>query len=252
MKFKLFLIFNFLLAAVFIKCAHTPPAEEVHIRSYQDKKKKDGNILITYKNTSGSISLSLDPYDEDLYIEMEGGNLDSISKALATPQLSQDENHSNEKKRQLTYSNKQLDSIINVIKELLSQNQKKNEINREQASQESVKSRSQDTGDSVKNSNDTLAVNNVNDSTVRSAIAEIRVAQEKFYKQEYSEALEHIDNSLSMYETAENLALKGSILFMMNKKSEAGKFWNKALEINPDMPGIKNMMRLIDKEELAH
>jgi predicted negative regulator of RcsB-dependent stress response len=102
------------------------------------------------------------------------------------------------------------------------------------------------------NRSDTLSNSNMNDSTVRSAIAEIRVAQEKFYKQEYSEALKHIDNSLSMYETAENLALKGSILYMMSRQKEAGEYWERALAINPDMPGIKNMMRLIEKEEPAH
>lgn len=255
MKFRLFLIFNFLFAAVFIKCAHTPPAEEVHIRSYEDKKNKDGNIVITYKNSSGSVSLTLDPYDEDLYIEMEGENFDSVSKALAPPQSSKNENqHDDEKQKPETYSHQQMDSIINIIKELLSQNQDNNEKREGASSQSPVQDTQvkQDNQDSVKKGTDTLSNISVKDSTIRSAIAEIRVAQEQFYKQEYSQALEHINNSLSMYETAENLALKGSILYMMNEQKEAGTFWKKALAINPDMPGIKNMMRLIEEEELAH
>ncbi len=56
-------------------------------------------------------------------------------------------------------------------------------------------------------------------------------------------ALYEINLSLAILETADGLAYKGSVLFLLNRIEEAITFWEKAYDINPDaihinLPGI--------------
>ena len=56
-------------------------------------------------------------------------------------------------------------------------------------------------------------------------------------------ALYEINLSIAILETADGLAFKGSILHLLGRADEAQRFWQKALELNPDaihenLPGI--------------
>ena len=72
------------------------------------------------------------------------------------------------------------------------------------------------------------------------------IAQEHFYKQEFERALEYVDHSIALHETAEANALKGSILLMLKRPVEAREFWERALRLNPDMPGVDDIIQLLD------
>ena len=60
-------------------------------------------------------------------------------------------------------------------------------------------------------------------------------AQEAFYELKYKNALNLINNALSIFETDYALALKGSILFALNNPEEAQRFWELASSRNPDI-----------------
>ncbi len=56
-------------------------------------------------------------------------------------------------------------------------------------------------------------------------------------------ALYEINLSIAILETADGLAVKGSILHLLGRADEAQRFWQKALELNPEaihehLPGI--------------
>ena len=61
------------------------------------------------------------------------------------------------------------------------------------------------------------------------------LAQEAFYEVQLENALNHINNSLNLFETDYALALKGSILFAMNQPEKALRFWELAGSRNPDI-----------------
>lgn len=79
-------------------------------------------------------------------------------------------------------------------------------------------------------------------------LANLRKAQEAFYKNDYDQALEYTNKSLDLKKTAEGFALEGSIYYMQDKLQEAQISWNKALQINPDIPGVMDMLKRINKE----
>ncbi len=61
-------------------------------------------------------------------------------------------------------------------------------------------------------------------------------------------ALYEINRSLSILETADAMAYKGSILFLLGQVSEAQSFWQRAFRMNPDavhknLPGIQEAFR---------
>jgi predicted negative regulator of RcsB-dependent stress response len=89
--------------------------------------------------------------------------------------------------------------------------------------------------------------NSVPATVTNKVISEIRIAQERFYKKEYESALEHINKSIAMHGTAEGYAVRGSVLFMLDRTDEARESWKKALQLNPDMPGLNDMIQMLDK-----
>lgn len=62
------------------------------------------------------------------------------------------------------------------------------------------------------------------------------LAQQKFYNGEYDEALFLINRAIQVRETADVLALKGSIYFGLGATENFITFWGKALAIDKDVP----------------
>ncbi|XWN37149.1 MAG: hypothetical protein ROO71_14490 [Balneola sp.] len=78
-------------------------------------------------------------------------------------------------------------------------------------------------------------------------LSSFRSAQDLFYKGEYNEALLKVNESLRVQETADAYGLKGTIYFMLNRKSATRENWNKAVKMNPDImiPDIPELEDLI-------
>jgi len=88
----------------------------------------------------------------------------------------------------------------------------------------------------------------LSNSEMQSVLAEMRKAQEFFYKKQYPEALDMAKFSLQKKETAEGHALMGSILYMMGDKIAAKESWMQCLRLHPDMPAVSSMIEKVNRE----
>ena len=77
----------------------------------------------------------------------------------------------------------------------------------------------------------------------------IKSAQELFYQKRYPEALAMVKQALEANATAEGNALAGSIHYMMGHNSLARRYWQVALQMNPDLPEVANMLDRISNEQ---
>jgi tetratricopeptide (TPR) repeat protein len=71
---------------------------------------------------------------------------------------------------------------------------------------------------------------------IREVLSKFRQAQDLFYLEEYTEALRLLNETLEIAETADAYALKGTIHFMMGNRNATRQNWNRAVQINPDLP----------------
>jgi tetratricopeptide (TPR) repeat protein len=123
-------------------------------------------IIISYKNASSNVQISLDPNKDEFYLDLKG----------------------------IAPSEK--DSIIIV--------------------------------------DSTLINNRARD--IQTLLSSYRKAQDLFYLGEYRDALAEVDKTLEIQETADAYALKGTIFFMMENPTAARANWNKAVQMDPNIP----------------
>ena len=71
---------------------------------------------------------------------------------------------------------------------------------------------------------------------IQALLSSYRKAQDLFYLGEYRNALEEVDKTLEIQETADAFALKGTIFFMLDNLVAARANWNRAVQIDPDIP----------------
>lgn len=74
------------------------------------------------------------------------------------------------------------------------------------------------------------------ESDIRTVLSKFRQAQDLFYLEEYTEALRLLNETLEIAETADAYALKGTIHFMRGNQSATRENWNRAVELDPDLP----------------
>lgn len=84
---------------------------------------------------------------------------------------------------------------------------------------------------------------------IQSLLTNYRKAQDLFYLGEYRDALEQVDSTLEIQETADAYALKGTIFFMMENLTAARANWNRAVQLDPNIPvpSIPELESLIDE-----
>lgn len=84
---------------------------------------------------------------------------------------------------------------------------------------------------------------------IQTLLSSYRKAQDLFYLAEYRSALEEVDKTLEIQETADAYALKGTIFFMLENISAARANWNKAVQMDPNIPvpSIPELETLIDE-----
>lgn len=85
---------------------------------------------------------------------------------------------------------------------------------------------------------------------VNQAMKNYRRAQEFLYVDDYSSALDYIEESLKIVETAEALSLKGSILYVMGDEEKAKSLWLQAAKLDPEIrvPSAKELKDITSKK----
>ena len=83
---------------------------------------------------------------------------------------------------------------------------------------------------------------------IQTLLQSYRKAQDLFYLGEYRDALDEINRTLEIQETADGYALKGTIFFMLENPTAARAIWYRAVQMNPDIPvpSIPELENLID------
>jgi tetratricopeptide (TPR) repeat protein len=71
---------------------------------------------------------------------------------------------------------------------------------------------------------------------IKSLLANFRKAQDLFYIGDYKKSLEFVDKTLELQETADAYALKGTIFFMLENITAARANWNRAVQMDPNIP----------------
>jgi len=123
-------------------------------------------IIVSYRNASSNIQISLDPSKDEFYLDLKG--ITPVDK----------------------------DSIV-VIDSTIVQNRA---------------------------------------SDIQELLASYRKAQDLFYLGEYRDALAEVEKTLEIQETADAYALKGTIFFMMENPTAAQANWNRAVQMDPNIP----------------
>ncbi|RNC84407.1 MAG: tetratricopeptide repeat protein [Balneola sp.] len=101
--------------------------------------------------------------------------------------------------------------------------------------------------DSVVVKDSTLIKNRAID--IQTLLSSYRKAQDLFYLGEYRQALEEVDKTIEIQETADAYALKGTIFFMLENITAARANWNRAVQMDPNIPvpSIPELETLIDE-----
>lgn len=85
---------------------------------------------------------------------------------------------------------------------------------------------------------------------VNLAMKYYRRAQEFLYVDDYNSALDYVDESLKIVETAEALSLKGSVLYVMGNEEKAKELWMQAAKLDPEIrvPSAKELKDITSKK----
>jgi tetratricopeptide (TPR) repeat protein len=176
------ILFIILVAFVGFNCKSSEPIQENTQPTFQtipdlgntdqqEKRDESGEnkatpVIVTYRNASSAIQVTLDPNKDEFYLDLKG----------------------------MTPTEK--DSIIVVDSSL-------------------VNNRARD---------------------IQTLLSSYRKAQDLFYLGEYNDALAEVERTIRIQETADAYALKGTIFFMMENITAARANWNKAVQMDPNIP----------------
>jgi tetratricopeptide (TPR) repeat protein len=96
----------------------------------------------------------------------------------------------------------------------------------------------------------TLNVSKEAQDAINLALKNYRRAQEFLYVDDYTSALDYVEESLKIIETAEALSLKGSILYVMGDEEKAKALWVQAAKLDPEIrvPSAKELKELSSKK----
>ncbi|MBO6621481.1 MAG: hypothetical protein JJ892_01355 [Balneola sp.] len=99
----------------------------------------------------------------------------------------------------------------------------------------------------ISQSSEMINLKNQYEQNIDQTLRLIIQAQLAFYNRNIDQALTLVNESLSLFETAQGYALKGSLNYLKGNKVEAQKSWDLAVEFNPDIfiPDIEVLDQLI-------
>ena len=182
-------------------------------------------ITLTYQNDASTLRMNIDPYEENLNIEMKH-----------SPRKNEPEK---EKAPEIQHDTVYLPQAANP--------QPQPTPVQTQAAPASLQT-VQDSAPPV----DTAAILEKSSQKANEALRLIQQAQEYFYRQDYANALRLVKAAQETWPTAEASALRGSIHYMLADKDAARLYWNEALSMNPDMPQVSEALRRLDQPREDH
>ncbi len=195
----------------------------------KELKADSPKITIIYRTKSSYTTVTLDPYEEGLSLDLSGSpETTGVSAFLSPPpevtineEKEMSENRDERGNRRNEKEDKEPQKSSRGEKE-----------NKSEANYEEKKSESFGSAEIVE--------------TTDKVLHTFRKSQDFFYQKDYDKALEMINKSINTMETAEAYALKGSIYFMKGQNNIAKTNWQKALGINPDMPNVSDMIKKLN------
>lgn len=157
--------------------------------------------------------------------------VDDLPEILRSAQANKDTTKSSEKSMKLRYKNKTTDVTIPIDP------QKQDFVLELEGVERQDDDTSEDTAETakVKAKRDSVYKKRMA-KNIKTVMRNFRRAQDLFYREDYKGAMEKVNASLEVQETADALGLKGSIFFMRDNLSSAKYYWNKAVEMDPDIP----------------
>lgn len=221
------LLLSLLVGSVLVGCSQTPPASQPFQAPVNPKHKaadpeapRPTLITIEYGNSTSKASLQLDIANNDVYVDMSNTRARSVdtvrTSAAQAPQMMMPQ-------MQMQSSQPQVIRHVNV--------------------DSSVR---EDTRRIVDASARSVASDS--DGTTLKVTSSIRKAQDAFYKGNYEEAQILARRSIEARPTPEAHALAGSIAWTLKDYQLARFHWKQALTLDPDFPGVADMLARIPAE----
>lgn len=179
-----------------------------------------GELKIYFKNDRAALEYTIDPNDEDLYIQMDGGQARSkeVPSQKPTPQAPIN----------ITQT---VQNPANSPSQAPSQpkedfaEQLKRQLEEEAPADSSAGLPKEDATDRV--------------------LSDIRKAQKALYNNDLGKAEKLVRNSLGIRETAEGFALLGTIHYMRKDNPRAMDAWNRSLILDPSNQQIQTMINKV-------
>jgi len=219
------------LALAGVGCSSNPPAEQANpdlpmvepsSSSGQLQSRPITGISMTYQNDASTLKMTLDPYDENLDIQIKRSPRPAPVAAPPAPVAKRE--------------------TIFVAPPPAQQMQPTNITVNTPASQTPVPAPVEKHDTVIVDRTDTAAQAEAMKAREQEwsqatgeILSNIRRAQEYFYKQDYASAWRLVKAAQDKRPTAEGFALEGSIQYMLGDKAAAKFYWTEALKINPNL-----------------
>jgi len=222
------LLLSLLAGSVLVGCSQTPPASQPSQAPVNPKHKsadpeapRPTLITIEYGNSTSKASLQVDIANNDVYVDMSNTRARSVDTVRApAPQAPQ---MMMMPQMQMQSSQPQVIRHVNVDSSVREDTRKIVDA--------SVRPGASDS-----------------DGTTLKVTSSIRKAQDAFYKGSYEEAQILARKSIEARPTPEAHALAGSIAWTLKDYPLARFHWKQALTLDPDFPGVADMLARIPAE----
>lgn len=232
-----------LMIVIVIGCSSNPPQDEpyqptpgVSSSSAAAKGKPVTGIQMTYHNDASTLNMTLDPYDENLQIEMKRTPRPVEEKKPEPPPAPP--------KKDTVYmmapSQPQATSSIMTAPAPTSVNV---QLQLPPEKKDTTVSLNQKPVEAKRDT--VLQIQEVEDQTDE-VLADLRRAQDYFYRQDYNSVLRLVKSAQERRATAEGYSLQGSAYYMLGDKDLARYYWGQALKLNPNMPEVIDALSKIE------
>jgi tetratricopeptide (TPR) repeat protein len=241
------------MVCALVACSSNPPQEEGYlpgsasddsagwaqtpIRPVQKQRPVSG-ITMTYHNDASTLQMTIDPYDENLNIEMKRS---PHTQEVAVPEKPRRDTvfmmSPQAASAPTNVSVQAPPTSVNVQLQLPPERRDSSKAvpaidtaGLGQKQLDLLKSKEKEWADATDE-----------------VITNIRLAQEYFYKQDYSSALRLVKIAEEKRPTAEGYALRGSIMYMLRDNGAARFYWSQALTLNPNLPDVIQALSKLDQ-----
>jgi len=227
------ILLSLLTGLVLVGCSQTPPAGQPSQAPVNPRHKaadpeapRPTLITIEYGNSTSKAALQVDIANNDVYVDMSNTrarSVDTVKAPAPAPQVPQVMMMPQMQQPQQQPSQPQVIRHVNVDSSVREDTRRIVDA--------SVRGGGQDS-----------------DGTTLKVTSSIRKAQDAFYKGSYEEAQILARKSIEARPTPEAHALAGSIAWTLKDYQLARFHWKQALTLDPDFPGVADMLARIPAE----